>query len=68
MKPPALEKNIVARKIVANLLIRERSAKRLLNKALKADNDMLKNCLTAEWAEAHNAAVSSRNILHGRPH
>jgi hypothetical protein len=70
------EKNTPARKIVANLLRRERLAKRMYKKSAeneKTCNPQLKSAmshmtamLSAQWAEARNGADTSRSILIGR--
>jgi hypothetical protein len=56
----------VARKIVANLLIRERKAKRLRDRASAGIcNEAVVMFYDALWAEAHKAAEVSRQILRG---
>ena len=56
--------NTLARKIVAELLVRERFAKHLLNKALLSESETLKLTRFSDWAEAHNAAETARRILY----
>jgi len=64
------KENTIARRIVANLLKRERIAKRIylteLRAASEQDYSGFRTALAlANYSEAHNAAEVSRRILNG---
>jgi hypothetical protein len=57
-----------ARKIVAELLRRERFAKKLLDGIKRSHSRFGIDAAVAYWAEAHNAAEVARRILYRDKH